>query len=592
MPISDSSMERRFQVLLQEVAMLREQVEQLDAKVSSMALQRDPGGSQPARAPTSPFRKPAHTHPTPEGADSRGVLPSTAAFLSNAAVLCFLLLLALLLRTIVEREIIEPVLGTYLGVGYAALLILYGYQRHHRYGRVPPLYTVSGTLLLFTVVYETYSRFHLLSAILSYTLLLLAIVSTTHTGMKFRSPVPLILGVLGGALVGITLGFPNLSFQYAALLLLVANLAAYFAMDLRASRWLIWPIVVLSTLFWLVWLEKLRGTFHSGIQEDIDTLATIYFLPLLCLFVLIYIGMVLYSVMVPERSDPLLERILPLATVLWAFPIAKEMAVATGHSEVGVAKAGVVLAAGLLMLATIVAMHKGKSRAPTSTFTVSSMVLLGMALPSALGGNMSMVLVIWSLVAFLVMAMSRVRENRLSRAVAHTFLLFACAVGVIGGTLTSPSSYLAGISLSLLLAILCLVYYYWCWRRSSFRTTFSTVPSVAVLVIAVAYLFTAGRTVLLSLIDQNDQGGMMNFQAGESILITGGAMLLMWTGSKLKNHDVLTTSMIALLLGAIKVFGFDLFHLRDLPLLLSVLVFGTSAAMGSFTWKRWHQFSG
>ena len=83
----------------------------------------------------------------------------TGALLPRVATVCFIMVVALILRTITDSEIIDKQLGSMLGMGYATALILVGGWFYLKKSSLAPVFPACGLLLLFSIVIETHARF-------------------------------------------------------------------------------------------------------------------------------------------------------------------------------------------------------------------------------------------------------------------------------------------------------------------------------------------------------------------------------------------------------------------------------------------------
>jgi hypothetical protein len=101
----------------------------------------------------------------------------TGALLPRVATVCFIMVVALILRTITDSEIIDKQLGSLLGMGYATALILVGGWFYLKKSSLAPVFPACGLLLLFSIVIETHAthaRFQSLSTVMAYVILMAA----------------------------------------------------------------------------------------------------------------------------------------------------------------------------------------------------------------------------------------------------------------------------------------------------------------------------------------------------------------------------------------------------------------------------------
>ena len=79
------------------------------------------------------------------------------------------------------------------------------------------------------------------------------------------------------------------------------------------------------------------------------------------------------------------------------------------------------------------------------------------------------------------------------------------------------------------------------------------------------------------------------YKSGQSLIINTGALILLYIALKRKNKEILTIGSIVALVGGGKVFIFDLFGIKGVPLVLSVFSTGVVAAFGSVVMGRWQK---
>jgi len=122
MPKIDSGLERQVERLTVEVQSLHERVEALSLQVAAVSsAAREPGQTEAFVERDRAEDQPATAIET--AAPGNGLSTETA--LSHVATITFLLIVALVLRLLVDREIVEQRLGTFLGIFYTGSLIAY-----------------------------------------------------------------------------------------------------------------------------------------------------------------------------------------------------------------------------------------------------------------------------------------------------------------------------------------------------------------------------------------------------------------------------------------------------------------------------------
>src|SRR5512139_4068692 len=84
---------------------------------------------------------------------------SGSSLLARVSTVCFLLVVALGLRTVADSGAISPTAGAGAGLGYAALLIIAGGVFYGRRSELAPVLAICGAVLLCSIVVETYAHF-------------------------------------------------------------------------------------------------------------------------------------------------------------------------------------------------------------------------------------------------------------------------------------------------------------------------------------------------------------------------------------------------------------------------------------------------
>ncbi len=136
-----------------------------------------------------------------------------SSLLPRISTLCFLLVVALGLRTLTDNNIIETLLGSALGMGYAALLILTGWFGYARGNPLAPVFAACGAALMAIIVVETHTRFQSLPLVPAYLTLMATGVGTALISYRYNVLAPISFGTLGMCLAGAAMGLPRSSFS-------------------------------------------------------------------------------------------------------------------------------------------------------------------------------------------------------------------------------------------------------------------------------------------------------------------------------------------------------------------------------------------
>ena len=245
---------------------LQSQIHALAAKVDQLTQKVESPDYSARYAYQAPTDQTAEEHLVPDLLHDQSI----STVLSNVATICFLMVVALVLRTIVDNGLINQTVGSFIGMGYAGLLIAYGFLRFSRSHALIPVYSTCGTLLLYSIVYESYSRFESLSGPVAYLVLTATLVVMTVMGIRYILITPLVVGICGASLVGLSLGFPNPNFLLTGALFVLANIAALRSQVVKGANPIRWVMVILTMflfIFWTTKIQSLQGreiSFNSG----------------------------------------------------------------------------------------------------------------------------------------------------------------------------------------------------------------------------------------------------------------------------------------------------------------------------------------
>lgn len=567
------------------------QVRELNARVDALTKRVDRLDSYPR---ASPDRSEADDN-TLEGV-FRGS-PGTAlpAFLSGLALVCFLLVIALVLRTVVDNGLVDQRSGSLVGIGYAVLLLVIGYYQYATGRRWAPVFAICGEVLLFSIVLETTARFRVFSADFAYATLAAALAAVSFLGLRLAAFVTLPVAVLGAGLVGIFVKFPDAQFGHLAGVLLLGIVAAYSISNLKLYRWLTWVEFAIVVFFWTAWTVRLRySLLHK--TESIPASALEWYFPAVGAFVLVYLGMVVWAAV--RRGWPFgyFEMTAPALAVGLAYVASKTVAAhgAIENTAVGGVSAAV---AGLhFLLAGIVLFGKDNGRRAARSLTAAALVLLGMSLPT-LTPDLPFALLTWSCVGLGVGLIGSYGDDRPTRLISYLFQVFVAVVSLgllrFGGVSDAPAREMATF---LILAVVSMAHLLVRpdWARHPASRRWQIIDDkermrVLLLITATGYLLMASRLVLYAAVVSSGADSQNAFQAGQSILINAFALLLMILGLALVCREMLVLAIVLAAAGALKVFGYDFWFTRGLPLVLSVLSFGLAAAVGSLVWKQWER---
>ena len=360
------------------------------------------------------------------------------SLLPRLATLCFLLVMALVLRTITDSGLINKLIGSGIGMGYAAILMGFGWYKYAGQSPLAPVFAACGAILMSTIVVETHTHFQSLPLVPAYLTLMATGIGMALISRRFNAFTPISVGILGMCLAGAAIDYPHPFFPYLSLLLLTANVLGYFAAQLKRCSWLRWLVLLVTMVMLQLWGVQIVSALRKG-EAMPSELAVAWFLPVMALFATTYLVLALLGII--RSGTETISRFdlsLPALNALWAFSISLYVMSAQGGSE-----------------QTHSGWHRSADRrrpscrqllvGPTRQAGCSRRRFLHLcrrdtAGPGAAGGNRRFVLSlpIISLVAIFMAVMSRVWNSGTVRATTYLFNIYSCMALVFvlqgGGT--------------------------------------------------------------------------------------------------------------------------------------------------------------
>jgi hypothetical protein len=574
---------------------LEGQVEELRRRLGAVELLR--GVPIPKVAPAAASAAPGGgvTAAPAAGAESaRGW--SGSSVLARVSTICFLLVVALGLRTIADSGAISPFAGAIAGLAYAAALMLAGWVFYARRSELAPVFAICGAVLLCTIVVETYAHFGSLPGFAAYAALGATALFMTALGERHRTPLPGTIGVLGALLSGIALSVPRPAFAaLAALLLVVSGIGAVVSRRLRGD-WVGWSAFLLSALVLSIWAVRIRVSLSGG--DPAGALPGAQWFPaLVWLFALFWLGQSLAGLLKPPRPLPsLLSVALPALGAAVAFSAGLQVAAARGDARVH-GLAGLLLAAVLVGVAAWTGLKGGGGAPALNAYAVAAVVLFALGFSAATGSLLG-ALPLLSLTAFGFAVLSVRWESGGARLVSYLLQIvvaLALAATLLAGGATAASPGLA-VAASLVLALTAFGHYRWCRRHAPaqgslvFRFLGSGDRcSLALLTSSLAGGFFLLRTLAFLLIGAGAQQSRDVYLSAQSLIINVAGVLLFALAARGRSRELRTLAILVTLVGAAKVFLYDLIVIHGVSRLASVFSFGLLAAVASLVLGRWQR---
>ena len=521
------------------------------------------------------------------------------AVLQRVAAACFMLVVALILRTMTDSGAVGPALGTVMGLSYVVILFLCGW-RLYASGRVlAPVFTGCGLLLLFSIIAENRSHFGVLPAWLGSSLVVAATAAAVWIALTYRSRPLLWFAVLGGIIVSLVLDFPDMVFPAAAFVLAVGFFGSMKATDAGFDMGLRWIVLLAVMFLFLLWGVKLNFAIsRAAVDEVMFSLAPAvfagWFLPAVLFFSLAFWTVFAQRFM---RGGPLgaFVHVLPLAGAVLMTVEARIMVVNMWRQPL--AMGGLALLCGVAMILLALMRHR---RDPEATNGFASLAvaasLLLVASFSWLSGGPANAQVFWPLIFLFLLFFSRHLDSGNVRFVAvfTSFVIMASGAvsGVYAGRLgPAPVHWLS----TLFGAVAGIGSYLWCRRVTPPENGFFShvdhhdYAALTFLVNGMVCLFFLASLALGKLVAALGSGAVC-LDCGRTVIINiGAAALIVWGAIVRRDPGVALVGIVVALIGGAKVFFVDFFNGSGLPLVLSVTSFGALAALCSVVLGNWQK---
>ena len=585
-----------------EHSSLKIQVEQIAAQVEALTRRGDALTEQIAlvSARPAPDRVASGDGDFPDPSEALLSWVGRSSLLQRLSTVCFLLVVALILRTVTDNGMVNIRLGTIIGMSYAVALMLMGWRRYRRANPLAPIFIVCGTVLMFTIVVETHTRFDALPSVQAYILLMLTGLGTAVISYVYRVPAPVAVGNLGMCIAGAAIDYPNPFFPYLGIVLLTANLLGFFTARAHRYSWLRW-ILLLVTLFMInLWGIKLGMTLLGG-EKPPRILAPDWFLPILILFSATY-AITAWMGIIRSLSGRIsrFELALPTINIIWAFLLVQYVVFAMGGSQILLGVIGAIVGVGHLAAAVLLAGRDPRGAHGTNAFLFAGSVLLALALPLVVGSTLPSLPVL-AAVAFGASVMSAKWHSGSVRLTSYLLQIYA-AVALAAVVLrweTMPSFSVSVVSAGGI-ACLGLLHYRWCRNRkppaeSAFysRIDKSDLAAVAILLAALLSAFFLLRMIAQRILGMSLAPAELNnaMQCSQSVIINLSAIVLIFFAQAYNNREVRNVAILVTVIGAVNVFLYDLLRAHGLPLVISVLSFGLATAVESVILGRWQRLS-
>lgn len=596
MPDHPSDLETRVAELSAQLLALSRRVDRLSARLEP---EPKPALATAAEPPSRATTDAVDALPALAAAEDAGMSDNLlswagrAALLPRLSALCFLLVVALGLRTVTDYGTIDRHLGSLMGMGYAALLMAAGWYLYRRQVGLAPVFAACGSLLMTVIALETHARFGALSTPAAYALLALTGIAMALLSRGYNRFLPVSLGIAGMCVAGLAIDYPNPVYPELVLMLAVANVLGYSAARLRRCSWLRWSVLAVTLGVLFLWAYRLRfalqnpGALYAGLAPG-------QFLPVMALLALLYPALAFIGLWRGrgERASRF-DLAVPAVAALGIVSLAR-MAPA-GDAARWLGAGGVALGLAQLAGAFLLAGRRPAQTAGAGAFCAGAALFLAQALPPAVGQPL-VALPLLSAAALGLAGLARRWESAGARLAADALQVYAVvalgfhlrAAGLSGPL---PAALAALVSTGLAFAH----YRLGVGQPAPLAGAVALPrrvgdPAAVVLLLATLLAgFLALRVGLYQALKVMPVDLNNSFRAAQSVLINLSAIGLMLFALVRHNREVRNVALIVTLLGAIKVFVFDMLGTHGLPLVMSVFSFGLAAALESVALGRWNR---
>ncbi len=518
---------------------------------------------------------------------------SRASLFPRLATLCFLLVIALILRTITDNGIVNSLLGMGLGMGYAAALMAAGWSLYRRKSSLAPVFAACGAILMSSIVVETHARFRSLPLVPAYWTLMATGAGMAFVSRQFTVFLPVSVGTLGMCLAGAAIDYPDPFFPYLFMILLTANLLGYYAGTLKRCGWLRWTVLLVTLAMFLLWGMRLEAVAARKLAAA-PALAPGWFLPVLATVSVVFAAIAVLGIVRSHREQvSAFDFCLPTIGAVGSYLAARFVVNEADGSALALNLVAVLFALLHFGAAFWLAMRDIEGVPGTNSFVVAGSALLGLAVPAALGAAAAAPALGVAALGVAVLA-----DRWGSGAIrATSYLLQVYAVMCLANSFFAgdpAAKPLAGVVPAAALATAALGHYRWCRRhappaRSPLFGTYDTqdLSGAVTLLAALTASFFLVRGIAWRFLAAGG-GGPDALQCAQSIIVNLAALGLGLYAFRARNREIRNVAILVIAAGAVRSTA-DLFGTRGVPLVLSVFSFGLAAATQSITLSRWQK---
>ena len=600
--MADTAIEAKIEQLGNQVTILANQLSKQNTQLLSFEKAWFTRFGENFAAETTPPIDVQQATVPPDRAQAEVISPTgtvslwagSGSFLARLATICFILVIALILRTLTDSGIIAARTGSFIGTAYAAFLIAAGWRMIGQKKMVGAIFPVCGALLMYALVLETHVRFEAYTTVTAYSILLLTMLPLVIMGKRYQRALFYSVGVLGASCTAFAIDFPEPFFPQLAFFLFAANIIAFFYKHQRAG-WAQVFLYIMTVLFWFLWAVKLHAPLIKG-METLPDVALPWFLPMTLLMIFTLMAFSVYTSFRRGGSLTPFDIVLPTTNVLWLYPACSLVVIPWLGDDHWLGYAGLALSVVHFIVAGSIFRFSRQGGAGICAYVFAGAILMVMATLSAVE-NILPILPFWGLVAVLLGIASQACEIGGIRLTSYLLQCVATIFGITTGVFL-PGTPAPVLSLFVVGSLAVMSAFQYSWSRKhpiscsiGFFAKFDPLDYSAVVLLLAALIngFCMIQLAAYDLIASHTVDPDNALLGAQSTFINVGAISLMIFGLLKKDREILYTSIGIVVIGAFKALGYDLFKVHGIPLVFSVFSFGAAAAVGSVVLSRWSQ---
>lgn len=366
------------------------------------------------------------------------------SLLSKAAAICFLLVVAFVLRAVTENNLWNPRMGSWVGITYSGLLIIASLFSYRKRSPLALVLNICGTIFSYSIVLESHERLKTISTFEAFLLIAGTGVVSGMVARSFSARAPGALGVVGMSLTGALLGQPNPVWPLSMGLLFLAFAMSSIEPLATVPSWTRWVVTALVFFFLTAWSGKVVFALRTGGESQGWSLSSSSFLYATALFVFLCSLLSLVRELKWKGAKPSrVESFLPASSGALGYFLAREV---VSFEPQGLFPLGLIATLwGASHLLVSWSLTRIGAQRTVASFSASGVSLTAMGLPEVLGG-LPQSLVPVSALGVLHLALARMWSNGPLRVTSHliqTYASFACGLWLwLAGTTIPSQVYL------------------------------------------------------------------------------------------------------------------------------------------------------